>query len=135
MTMRKFIIVLSALLLSVAGFSQDAPAPDSSLQQYTGKYKFPEGSVVAEISVIIDGGGLVMTAPMGSSPLEKKEEDVFFITQFEGTAKFNRDASRKVTGVIINAMGFVLEGTRTEGGLVWVIRMNPAALLSEKRSR
>ena len=133
--MKKFILVLSMLFFSTAAFSQEVPVPDSSLQQYTGKYKFPEGSVVAEISVMIDGGGLVMTAPVGSSPLEKREEDVFFIVQFQGTAKFNRDASRKVNGVTINAMGYVLEGSRTEGGLVWVIRRNSAALLSEKISR
>ena len=126
---------MAAVLFSVVAFSQEVPTSDSTLKQYTGTYKFPEGSVVAEISVIIDGGGLVMTAPVGSSPLEKREEDLFFIVQFQGTAKFNRDASRKVTGVTINAMGYVLEGTRTESGLVWVIRRNSEATLPEKISR
>ena len=126
---------MAAVLFSVVAFSQEVPTSDSTLKQYTGTYKFPEGSVVAEISVMIDGGGLVMTAPVGSSPLEKREEDLFFIVQFQGTAKFNRDASRKVTGVTINAMGYVLEGSRTEGGLVWVIRRNSAATLPEKISR
>lgn len=126
---------MAAVLFSVVAFSQEVPTSDSTLKQYTGTYKFPEGSVVAEISVMIDGGGLVMTAPVGSSPLEKREEDLFFIVQFQGTAKFNRDASRKVTGVTINAMGYVLEGSRTESGLVWVIRRNSAAILPEKISR
>jgi hypothetical protein len=133
--MKKMIIAMAAVLFSVVAFSQEVPTSDSTLKQYTGTYKFPEGSVVAEISVMIDGGGLVMTAPVGSSPLEKREEDLFFIVQFQGTAKFNRDASRKVTGVTINAMGYVLEGSRTESGLVWVIRRNSAAILPEKISR
>ncbi len=120
--MKKLFFVFAAVLFSMAAFSQDVPTTDSTLQQYTGKYKFPEGSVVAEISVMIDGGGLVMTAPVGSSPLEKREEDVFFITQFQGTAKFNRDGAKKVVGVTISAMGYLLEGTRTEGGIVWIAK-------------
>lgn len=96
--------------------AQQTPTGDSTLQQYAGKYKFPEGSVVAEVTVILDGGNLTMSSPVGTSPLEKKEEDVFVITQFQGTAKFNRDASKKIIGVTINAGGYLLEGTRTEEG-------------------
>lgn len=133
--MKKMILALAAVLFTVVAFSQEVPTPDSSLQQYTGKYKFPEGSVVAEIAVLIDGGGLVMSASVGTSPLEKREEDVFFIVQFQGTAKFNRDANRKVVGVTINAMGYVLEGTRTEGALTGLDRTKAAGRLPEKISR
>ncbi|MFM9021907.1 MAG: DUF3471 domain-containing protein [Sediminibacterium sp.] len=133
--MKKMILALAAVLFTVVAFSQEVPTPDSSLQQYTGKYKFPEGSVVAEIAVLIDGGGLVMSASAGTSPLEKREEDVFFIVQFQGTAKFNRDANRKVVGVTINAMGYVLEGTRTEGALTGLDRTKAAGRLPEKISR
>lgn len=133
--MKKMILALAAVLFTVVAFSQEVPTPDSSLQQYTGKYKFPEGSVVAEIAVLIDGGGLVMSASVGTSPLEKREEDVFFIVQFQGTAKFNRDANRKVVGVTINAMGYVLEGTRTEDALTGLDRTKAAGRLPEKISR
>jgi hypothetical protein len=133
--MKKLFFVLAAILFSVAAFSQEVPTTDSTLQQYTGKYKFPDGSVVAEISVLIDGGGLVMSASAGTSPLEKREEDVFFIVQFQGTAKFNRDANKKVVGVTINAMGYLLEGTRTEGALVGLTRKKVAERLPEKISR
>jgi len=113
-----FLLMLLVGSFSVA-FSQQAPAGDTTLQQYAGKYKFPEGSVVAEVTVILDGGNLTMSSPVGTSPLEKKEEDVFVITQFQGTAKFNRDASKKIIGVTINAGGYLLEGTRTEEGFTF----------------
>jgi hypothetical protein len=113
--MKKLMLVLFSIVCSVAAFSQQTPA-DSTLQQFTGKYKFPEGSVVSEITVILEGGNLTMSSQVGTSPLEKKEEDVFVITQFQGTAKFNRDASKKIIGVTINAGGYLLEGTRTEEG-------------------
>ncbi|MBU3743449.1 MAG: hypothetical protein FGM61_02730 [Sediminibacterium sp.] len=115
--MKKIFLLVLVLGSFSAAFAQQAPSGDSTLQQYAGKYKFPEGSVVAEITVILDGGNLTMSSPVGTSPLEKKEEDVFIITQFQGTAKFNRDASKKIIGVTINAGGYLLEGTRTEEGL------------------
>ncbi|MFN7539790.1 MAG: DUF3471 domain-containing protein [Bacteroidota bacterium] len=133
--MKKMILAMAAVLFSVVAFSQEVPTSDSSLKQYTGTYKFPEGSVVAEIAVLIDGGSLVMSASAGTSPLEKREEDLFFIVQFQGTAKFNRDANRKVVGVTINAMGYVLEGTRTEGALTWLVRRNANERLPEKICR
>ena len=113
--MKKLLFLFFAIVCSFTAFSQQTPA-DSTFQQYTGKYKFPEGSVVAEVTVMLEGGSLTMTSPVGTSPLEKKEEDVFVITQFQGTAKFNRDASKKIIGITINAGGYLLEGTRTEEG-------------------
>ena len=113
--MKKLLFLFFAIVCSLTAFSQQTPA-DSTFQQYTGKYKFPEGRVVAEVTVMLEGANLTMTSPIGTSPLEKKEEDVFVITQFQGTAKFNRDASKKIIGVTINAGGYLLEGTRTEEG-------------------
>lgn len=113
--MKKLFFLFFAIVCSITAFSQQTPS-DSTFQQYTGKYKFPEGSVVAEVMVMLEGGNLTMSSSVGTSPLEKKEEDVFVITQFQGTAKFNRDASKKIIGITINAGGYLLEGTRTEEG-------------------
>ena len=64
-----------------------------------------------------------MSSSAGTSPLEKQQgEDIFTITQFQGTAKFNRDANKKIIGVSINAMGYVLEGTKAEGSLAGVVK-------------
>lgn len=95
--------------------AQQTPPQDSSLQQYTGKYKFPDGSVILEATVTLENGALTVTSSAGVSPLEKQSEDIFNIIQFRGTAKFNRDANNKVIGVSINAMGHALEGTKVEG--------------------
>ena len=108
---------LFVCLVTVSQAQQNpAPAPkDSTLQQYVGKYKFPDGSVVAEVTVAVEDGALTMTSSAGTSALEKKSDDVYVIVQFQGTAKFNRNADRKITGVSIEAMGYQLEGTKSEG--------------------
>jgi len=54
----------------------------------------------------------MMNSQAGSSTLEKSAEDVYVITQFQGTAKFTRDENKKVTGVTIMAMGYELVGTK-----------------------
>jgi hypothetical protein len=130
--MKKLFFLFFAIVCSITAFSQQAPA-DSSFQQYAGKYKFPEGSVVAEVMVMLEGGNLTMSSSVGTSPLEKKEEDVFVITQFQGTAKFNRDASKKIIGITINAGGYLLEGTRTEEGIT--LASGRVMALSKKGSR
>ena len=64
--------------------------------------------------VALENGALTVTSSAGVSALEKQSEDLFTITQFQGTAKFNRDTNKKIIGVSINAMGYQLEGTKTE---------------------
>ncbi len=107
------------LLLLVIGLSffsflqaQETPVTDTLLQQYIGKYSFPDGSVVSEVSVTLDSGKLTMSSTAGISLLEKQSYDLYSIVQFQGTAKFNRDTTRKVIGVSIDAMGYQLEGTK-----------------------
>jgi hypothetical protein len=102
--------------MMVMSQAQQAPtAKDSTLQHYVGKYKFPDGSVVAEVTVALVDGALEMSSSAGTSALEKQEgEDLYTIVQFQGTAKFVRDANKKVIGVSINAMGYQLEGTKSD---------------------
>lgn len=117
---------MKKLLLSFVlalGFSLGAAAQaDTTLNAYVGKYKFPEGSVVSEVVVAIEAGGLTMGTAVGTSTLVKVETDVFTITQYQGTATFKRDENKKVVGVSINAMGYLLEGTRTDGLALNVFR-------------
>lgn len=90
---------------------------DTTLKQYVGKYKFPEGSVVTDVTVTFDNGALTMSSAVGSSSLEKQSEDVFVITQFQGIATFKRNDAKKIIGININAGGYVLDGTKEEGSL------------------
>lgn len=88
---------------------------DSTLQDFVGKYKFPDGSIVPEVTVSVEGAGLVMGSSIGNSALVKIGDDLFSITAYDGSAQFKRDANKKVIGVSINAGGYALEGTKSDG--------------------
>lgn len=92
--------------------AQQTPSKDSTLKEYVGKYVFAEGSVVPDVTVALENGELTMASTAGVSPLVKKEADVYELSAFQGTAKFNRDANKKIIGVTIDARGFILEGTK-----------------------
>lgn len=117
-------------MVVMAQAQQAPPAKDSTLQHYVGKYKFPDGSVVAEVTVALVDGALEMSSSAGTSALEKQEaEDLYTIVQFQGTAKFVRDANKKVIGVSINAMGYLLEGTKSDA-----IALNRKNYLNQRMS-
>lgn len=120
-------LMMLCLLLSTVAFVQ-AQTKDSTLQDFVGKYKFPEGSIVTEVVVSMEGEGLVMSSSVGNSTLVKTGEDLFSITAYDGTAQFKRDANKKIIGININAGGYVLEGTRSDG-----IALNHASALLLKR--
>ena len=112
--MKKVILFVFMLVgFTAAANAQTSPAPkDSTVNQILGKYKFADGSPVAEVTVALENGVLVMNSAAGSSTLEKTGEDTYVITQFQGTAKFTRNDSKVVTGVTILAMGYELVGTK-----------------------
>ena len=60
--MKKIFLSLFILFGFITGNAQT-----DSLQQYTGKYKFPDGSPVAEITVSADNGALMASSAMGST--------------------------------------------------------------------
>lgn len=89
-------------------------AQSDSLQQYTGKYKFPDGSPVTEITVTLESEVLNANSAMGSSELKKTEGDVFEIVAYGGTATFKRNTDNKISGVQILVGDINMEGTKTE---------------------
>lgn len=109
--------VLFALALTL-GFTA-AYAQTDSLQEYTGKFKFPDGSPVTEIGVVIENGVLTATSAMGNSELKKTDtKDVFEIVAYSGTATFKRNTDGKITTLLIQVQDVTMEGTRQEGILV-----------------
>jgi len=109
----KKILLFAFMLVGFASVSNAQTAPsDTTVNQLLGKYKFGEGSPVPEVTVALEGGVLMMNSSAGASTLVKTGEDVYTITQFQGTAKFTRDENKKVTGVTISAMGYELVGTK-----------------------
>jgi hypothetical protein len=124
-----FMLFVGLCLSATAVFAQD------TLQQYTGKYKFGDGSPVADVTVTLADGALTMNSSAGSSPLRHESGDLFTITAFNGTASFGRSAERKINSVHIEAMGYVMDGTKEEGGFAWLKRARavPVGVCERKR--
>jgi translation initiation factor 6 (eIF-6) len=86
-----------------------------SLQVYVAKYKFGEGSPVAEVTVAIENGKLILKSKMGNAELEKVEGlDQFSIPSYQGTASFFRNEAKKVSGIHIDVMGRSMDGDKVE---------------------
>lgn len=101
-------------LLLIAGFLA-VNAQTDSLQQYTGKYKFPDGSPVTEITVTVENGLLMAASAMGSTEFRPTTTpDVFEIVAYGGTATFKKKEG-KVTSLQILVGDINMEGTKTEG--------------------
>ena len=106
----KKITLLFTIVMSIA---IAANAQDTTTQkQYLGKYKFPDGSVVPEVEVVIENGQLMMNSSAGTSSLELLKPDSFSIVNFNGVAVFKRNADKKVIGVHIDAGGYILDGVK-----------------------
>ncbi|MBI3137401.1 MAG: hypothetical protein HYZ15_02320 [Sphingobacteriales bacterium] len=109
--MKKLFLSLSAIFC----FTVLSAQTDSLLQQYTGKYVFPEGSPVREIGVALENNILTATSAAGNSELKKTDtKDVFEVVAYAGTATFKRNPEGKVNGVLIQVQDVNMEGTKTE---------------------
>jgi hypothetical protein len=104
-----FVAVGSSFILS----AQQTPQTDS-LKEYTGSYKFPEGSDVTEIKVVVENGALWANSVKGNSELKKIEKDVFEVVSYTGTATFKRDEKGKVNGLHIEVGRLIMDGTKSE---------------------
>ena len=114
-------IMLSVLV--ILAFSAAQAQSDTLLQQYTGKYVFPDGSPVQEIGVIVEEGLLTATSAMGNSELRKTEtKDVFEVVAYAGTATFKRNADGKINGLQIQVQDVNMEGTKTEESIGYYLR-------------
>ena len=111
--MRKLLLFFFALGSSFILFAQQTP-PADSLKEYTGKYKFPEGSEVTEIKVGIENGILWAYSDKGNSELKKIEKDLFEVVQYTGTATFKRDENGKINGVHVEVGDMIMDGTKSE---------------------
>lgn len=111
--MRQLILSFFAIGSFFILSSQQLPQADS-LKEYTGKYKFPEGSAVPEVIVTIENGVLYATSAAGNSELKKIEKDVFEIVSFSGKAFFKRNEEAKLNGVRIEVEDLILEGKKSE---------------------
>ena len=126
--MRK-LFMLSFLVL--AAFAVNAQT--DTLQQYTGKYKFPEGSVVSEINVTVESGVLMAGSVMGNTELKKTEGDVFEIVNFGGTATFKRNTEGKIISVRVQVSDVDMEGAKQESGVNFFLPQSTQSSFFVKR--
>ena len=115
--MKKLTLFLLMISLGLAVSAQQEPQTDS-LKQYTGKYKFPEGTPFTEVTVSLDKGVLTASSAMGSSELKKTEGDVFEVVAYGGTATFKRNAENKIIAVHILVSDIDAVGTKDEEGKI-----------------
>jgi hypothetical protein len=132
--MKKIALSILASLLILGIHAQSDPAPKPPLEDFVGKYVFPEGSVVPDVDVILSGSALTMTSTAGSSVLNELGRDSFQIVEFSGIAVFKRGEDKKVNGVHIEAQGYVLDGQKKGGSWVFTyyLRPNKELLLAKK---
>ena len=113
--MRKLIFFLLAVSGTFMLSAQQVPSSDS-LKEYTGKYKFPEGSEVTEIKVVVENGVLWAQSVKGNSELRRIQKDTFEVVVYTGTATFKRDEKGKVNGLHIEVGDLIMDGTKSEEG-------------------
>lgn len=113
--MKKFTLLLSiGIVYCISVKAQD------SLQHYVAKYKFPQGSMVTEVDVVLDNGVLMVNSTMGNAAIERSTGDEFTMPSYNGTVVFIRNEAKKITGIKINVMNISLEGSREqkENGII-----------------
>ena len=98
-------LILMSAFLSVN--AQQGP-----LNDYLGKYVFAEGSPVAEVSVTIQDSSLVINSAMGSTQLEKKGVDSFYLATYDALVIFKRKDGNAVESVSILVQGMELVGKK-----------------------
>jgi hypothetical protein len=106
--MKKLILMFVVML----GVMTAVNAQTSPLKDYLGKYVFAAGSPVAEVTCTIQDTTLVLNAAMGSTPLEKKGVDTFYLAQYDALVIFKRNANNSIETVSINVQGMELVGTK-----------------------
>ena len=121
--MKKFLF--SLLLLTTVSFAhaQSQPAPptppppppanDSLLVEFTGKFKFPDGNVISELTMVVENGTLTAQSAMGNAEFKKTDnKDVFEIIAYGGTATYKRNGQGKITGLRIQVQDLDMEGVK-----------------------
>ena len=98
-------LILMSAFLSVN--AQQGP-----LNDYLGKYIFAEGSPVAEVSLTVQDSSLVINSAMGSTPLEKKGVDSFYLATYDALVIFKRKDGKSVETISIFVQGMELVGKR-----------------------
>ena len=83
-----------------------------AIKWYLGKYVFAEGSPVAEVSLTTQDSSLVINSAMGSTVLEKKGVDSFYLATYDALVIFKRKDGKMVESISILVQGMELVGRK-----------------------
>ena len=114
--MKKSILFILTSIFIISVNAQSEPPPKPPLSDFVGRYVFPEGSVVPDVTVAMSGEVLTMSSVAGTSALTELGRDSFAIVEFSGIALFKRGDDKKVNAVHIEAQGYVLDGQKQSSG-------------------
>jgi hypothetical protein len=87
-------------------------AQESPLKAYIGKYVFAAGSPVAEVTITVEDSSLMLNSAMGSTAIEKKAIDTFYLAQYDASVIFRRGTDKAVIEVAILVQGMELVGKK-----------------------
>jgi len=105
----KKIFLMACILMGVFA---SVNAQTSNLKDYLGKYVFPEGSPVTEVTITAEDTVLTINSAMGSTPLEKKGVDTFYLAAYDAPIIFKRGAGNAVETLTIIVQGMELTAKR-----------------------
>ena len=100
------------MTLILMGAFLSVNAQQGPLNDYLGKYIFAEGSPVAEVSLTIQDSSLVINSAMGSTMLEKKGVDSFYLATYDALVIFKRKEGKTVESISIFVQCMELVGKR-----------------------
>ena len=108
---------LCFMTLILMGAFLSVNAQQGPLNDYLGKYVFAEGSPVAEVSLTVQDSSLVINSAMGSSMLEKKGVDSFYLATYDALVIFKRNDGKSVESISIFVQGMELVGRKESGAI------------------
>ena len=100
------------MAVTLVGVIATANAQTSPLKDYLGKYVFPEGSPVTEVTLTIEDTVLTINSAMGATALEKKGVDTFYLAAYDAPIIFKRGANNSVETLTIIVQGMELTATK-----------------------
>jgi hypothetical protein len=123
--MRKILVLFFLSLCSYVAFAQD-----STLNEYKGVYKFPEGSATSQVEISIQDGALFANSTIGSAAFSKVSKDTFSIPDHNGMAFFYRNTEGKVNKIKIEVADLLLEGDK-DAAAIAITRRKQVYLFSK----
>ena len=103
---------LCFMTLILMGAFLSVNAQQGPLNDYLGKHVFAEGSPVAEVSLTTQDSSLVINSAMGSTVLEKKGVDSFYLATYDALVIFKRKDGKMVESISILVQGMELVGQK-----------------------